>query len=86
MNLTKKDLEEIEKTADKTKDVHLLFLIEILRGIEEVKELLGKRLLTMASGSKTRYDDEAEIGNGFSKDLIDAFQSSMEVAQTHKLD
>lgn len=45
-----------------------------------------KRLLTMASGSKTRYDDETEIGNGFSKDLIDAFQSSMEVAQTHKLD
>lgn len=43
MNLTKKDLEEIEKTADKTKDVHLLFLIEILRGIEEIKELLDKK-------------------------------------------
>lgn len=43
MNLTKKDLEEIEKTADKTKDVHLLFLIEILRKIEEIKELLDKK-------------------------------------------
>lgn len=45
-----------------------------------------KRLLTMTSGSRIRYDDEAEIGNGFSKDLIDAIQSAMEVAQTHKLD
>lgn len=86
MNLTKKDLEEIKKTADKTKDVHLLFLIEILREIKDIKELLDKRLLTMTSGSRIRYDDEAEIGNGFSKDLIDAFQSAMEVAQTHKLD
>lgn len=45
-----------------------------------------KRLLTMTSGSRIRYDDEAEIGNGFSKTLIDAVQSAMEVAQTHKLD
>lgn len=42
MNLTKEGLNEIEKTADKHKNITLLFLVQILRELRELKKLLNK--------------------------------------------
>lgn len=43
MNLTEEGLNEIEKTADKHKNVTLLFLVQILRELRELKKLLNKK-------------------------------------------
>lgn len=43
MYVTEQGLQEIEKTADKHKNVNLLFLVQILREIRELKCLLNEK-------------------------------------------
>ncbi len=43
MHITEQGLQEIEKTADKHKNVNLLFMVQILREIRELKNLLEEK-------------------------------------------
>lgn len=51
MHITEQGLQEIEKTADKHKNVNLLFMVQILREVRELKKLLEEKQDTCNCGN-----------------------------------
>ena len=50
MYITEQGLQEIEKTADKHKNVNLLFMVQILREVRELKNLLKEKQIKKKRG------------------------------------